>query len=153
MKRRVEENEIIVVKTAMKAEVIPRVQRRLVALYMFLSGLTCKEVAHALGITPSTVSNINRKYKKWGVKGLYDKVKFGRPSRLSLAQQYELKLIVLNKHPSELGLSAKMEWSASIIAKYISQYYKYDYSIRGITQILRRLGFRYVKKKYVCIEK
>lgn len=149
MKMRVLPQELAAVKNAMNQEKIPRVHRRYKALYLFLTGKTCKEVGETLGITPITVSNINRAYKKQGLAGMYDKVIPGRPSRLNEQQQADVRRVVLGSNPLELGMGKKDHWTASLIAAYIENRYGYSYSVRGITRMLEQMGIVYIRPHYV----
>ena len=51
--------------------------------------------------------------------------------------------------PSELGFQAEFNRTAGLIAKYIKRQYGYDYSIRGITGMLDRMGLSYMRPTYV----
>lgn len=149
MKMRVLPQELAAVKNAMNQEKLPRVHRRYKALYLFLTGKTCKEVGETLGITPITVSNINRAYKKQGLAGMYDKVIPGRPPRLNEEQLADVRRIVLESNPQEMGLGKKDHWTASLIASYIKDNYGYSYSVRGITRMLEQMGIVYIRPHYV----
>lgn len=146
---RASQEELNSIKAAMDSEKKVRVFKRYQALYLFLSGKTGEEVAKIVGISPNTVSNIHTAYKNEGLKGIPDKPVPGRPSRLNAEQQVELKSVILNKVPSELGFPAEFNWTAGLIGKYIKREYGYDYSIRGITGMLDRMGLSYTRPTYV----
>jgi putative transposase len=146
---RVSQDKLNAVKSAMDVEKKVRVFKRYQALYLFLSGKTCREVAEIVGITRETVSNINKIYKSEGLQGLQDKPIPGRPSRLTTDQLVALKDVILNKVPVEVGFTAEFNWTAGLIAKYIEREYGYSYSIRGITGMLDRLGLSYTRPTYV----
>jgi len=100
---RVSQEELSAVKVAMDTEKKARIFRRYQALYLFLSGKSCREVAEIVGITKDTVSNIHQIYRSEGLKGIPDKPKSGRPSRLNGEQKAALKEIIVTKSPSEVG--------------------------------------------------
>ena len=133
----------------MDAEKKIRVFKRYQALYLFLSGRTCREVAETVGISKDTVSAIHKIYKKEGLKGIPDKAISGRPPRLSEKQQVALKEVLLKKIPFEVGFPAEFNWTAGLVAKYIEREYGYRYSIRGTTGILHRMGLSYTRPTYV----
>ena len=146
---RVSQDELNEVKAAMDAEKKVRVFKRYQAVYLFLSGKTCRDVAEIVGITKQTVSILHKTYKSEGLQGLQDKPISGRPSRLTADQLASLKEVILNKVPVEVGFTAEFNWTAGLIAKYIERDYGYNYSIRGITGMLGRLGLSYTRPTYV----
>lgn len=146
---RVTQEELNKIKAAMEAEKKVRVYKRYQALYLFLSGKTCEEVAKILGITANTVSSIHIKYKEEGLNGIPDKSMPGRPSRLTEEQKVSIKAVILYKLPVEVGFPAEFNWTAGLIGKYIKREYGYNYSIKGITKMLKRMGFSYTRPTYV----
>lgn len=149
MKMRASTEELSAIKIAMEKEKVARVYKRYQALYLFLLGKTCKEISELIGITAITVCNIHRAYKKEGLAAIPDKTIPGRPARLTQEQRNALKLVILNKLPSDVGFATDLSWTAPLIAKYIKREYGYTYSIRGITGMLARMGFTYVRPTYV----
>jgi putative transposase len=152
MKMRATPQELAIIKHTLRQETVPRVQKRLRALYLFLSGKTCQETAEIIGMTAATVSNINRTYKQSGLGGLPGKSIPGRPSRLSPPQQEQLRHIVLEKLPKEVGLCEKANWTAELIGNYIFREFGYRYSIRGITRMLEHMGIVYIRPHYMMAE-
>lgn len=146
---RASQEELSLIKSAMEAEKSVRVFKRYQALYLFLSGKTCREVAEIVGLTQTTVCTIHKTYQKEGLKGIPDKPIAGRPPRLNEGQRASLKATILSKVPSQVGFPAEFNWTADIIAKYIKREYGYDYSIRGITGMLSRMGLSYTRPTYV----
>jgi len=146
---RASQEELNKIKTAMEAEKKVRVFKRYQALYLFLSGKTCEQVAEIVGITKTTVSKIHMVYKNEGLNGIPDKPVPGRPSRLNKEQKASLKAAILEKVPSEVGFPAEFNWTAGLIGKYIKREYGYKYSIRGITKMLDRMDLSYTRPTYV----
>jgi transposase len=146
---RASQEEINAVKAAMDSEKKVRVFKRYQALYLFLSGKTCEETATIVGVTKNTVSNVHSAYKAEGLNGLQDKPITGRTPRLNAKQQAALKSVILNKLPCEVGFPAEFNWIADLVAKYIKREYGYEYSIRGITGMMDRMGLSYTRPTYV----
>lgn len=146
---RVSIDELEKVRVAMNTAKKVRDFRRYQSLYLYLSGKKCDEVAKIVGLNKGTVSRINQVYMKEGLAGIPDKPRKGRPPRLTPKQKAHIKKIILNKVPSEVGFPAEFNWTAGLIAKYIKREYGFDYSIRGITLILDRLGLSYTRPTYV----
>jgi transposase len=137
------------IKEAMELEKTVRVFKRYQALYLFLSGKTREEVAKIVGISPNTVSNIYAAYKTEGLAGIPDKPIPGRPPRINAKQEAELKSVIVEKLPFEVGFPVEYNWTAGLIGKYIKREYGYDYSIRGITGMLERHG-AFIHSPYLC---
>jgi len=146
---RVSQEELNTIKFAMDTEKKARIFKRYQALYLFLSGKSCREVAEIVGITKDTVSNIHQTYRNEGLNGIPDKPKSGRPPRLNEEQRAKLKEVILRKAPSEVGFPSDFNWTAGLIAKYIKREYGYDYSIRGVTGMFERMGLSYTRPTYV----
>ena len=146
---RASQEELNRIKVAMETEKKARVFKRYQALYLFLTGKTCNEVAEIVGVTKNTVSNIHIVYKNEGINGIPDKSMPGRPSRLNEEQIASLRDLILQKLPVEVGFPAEFNWTAGLIAKYIKREYGYKYSIKGITKILKRIGLSYTRPTYV----
>ena len=149
MKKRVSEKELNLIKMAMDAESKIHIYKRYQALYLFLSGRTCKETAEILGITSTTVSNIHRAYKQEGLAGIPFKLIPGRPSRLDVTQLADLRTVILEKVPSDVGFIAEFNWTAGLIVQYIHRMYGLDYTVSGVTRILDRMGLSYTRPTYV----
>jgi transposase len=146
---RVTQEELDKVKAAMDAQKKVKIFKRFQALYLYLSGKTCKEVAKIVGLNKCTVSEINQIYKNEGLAGIPYKPPAGRPPKLTKEQQASIKEIILNKLPVDVGFPAEFNWTAGLIAKYIEREYGFDYTIRGITKMLERLNLSYTRPTYV----
>ena len=146
---RVSQEELNKVKAAMVAEKEARHYKRYQSVYLYLSGMTCEEVANIVGFHKSTVSDINQKYNKEGLSGLPDKHHPGRPKRLTEEQESAIKEMILTKLPYDVGFPAEFNWIAGLVAKYIKREYNLEYSIRGITKMFKRLNLSYTRPTYV----
>jgi putative transposase len=149
MRTKVSEEELNAIKYAMDNEKIARVFKRYQALYLFLFGKTCRDIAKTIGITKTTVCNLHKIYQNEGLAGIPDKSIPGRPTRLTLEERNALKEVILSNLPSDVGFATDFNWTAGLIAKYIKREYGYDYSIRGITGMLDRMGLSYTRPTYV----
>jgi len=149
MKIRATQEELDAIKSVMDQEKIVRVFKRYQALYLFLSGKTYNAVADIISVTSVTVYNVHKKYKEEGLAGFPDKLIPGRPMRLTLEQREALKQVILTNVPSDVGFPIDFNWTAGLIGNYINREYGYDYSIRGITGMLARMGLSYTRPTYV----
>ena len=146
---RVSKEELQKVKSAMNSEKKARYFNRYQSLYLYLSGKKCDEVASIVGLSKISVSRINQVYWKEGLVGIPDKPREGRPRKLTQEQESGIKEIILGKVPFDVGFPAEFSWTAGLVAKYIKREYGLDYTIRGITGILDRLGLSYTRPTYV----
>jgi len=146
---RVSKEELNKVKAAMDAVKETRYFKRYQSVYLYLSGMTCDQVAGIVGFHKSTVSDINQKYIKYGLDGIPDKPRPGRPRRLTEEQESGIKEMVLTKLPYDVGFPAEFNWTAGLVAKYIEREYGYEYTIRGITKVFKRLNLSYTRPTYV----
>lgn len=140
--------ELKAIQEAMANEKKVRVYKRYQALYLYLSGKKRQEVAEIVGLTPRTISELYSHYLVEGLEGLVDKPIPGRPSRLSEKELEELKSVIIYQRPLEVGFPEQMNWTAQLIGKYIFREYGLSYSIRGITGMLKRMGFSYIRHTY-----
>jgi len=146
---RVSLEELQKVKSAMNSEKRVRYFKRYQSLYLYLSGKKCDEVASIVGLSKVSVSRINHIYREEGLAGIPDKPREGRPRKLTQEQEIGVKEIILGKVPSDVGFPAEFNWTAGLVAKYIKREYGLDYTIRGITGMLDRLGLSYTRPTYV----
>ena len=149
MNKKSSQEELNRIKTAMDSEKKIYIYKRYQVLYLFLSGRTCKEVAEIVDVTPATVSNIHKAYKQEGLSGIPFKAIPGRPSRLDPNQLAELQTVILEKVPSEVGFTAEFNWTAGLVVEYIRHKYRLDYTVAGVTRILKRMGLSYTRPTYV----
>lgn len=146
---RAAEEELLAVKAAMESEKRSRIKKRYCALYLSLSGRTCNEVVEIVGLCKPMVCRIKRVYAVEGLAGIPDKPRTGRPRSLSPRQENHVREVIRKKNPSEAGFPGEYNWTADLIRKYISREYQVGYTIRGITGLLKRLGFTYIHPTYV----
>lgn len=99
------------------------------------------------------VSSLHQTYRDEGLDKIPDKPKSGRPPWLNVEQRSALKEIILGKVPLEVGFPTVFNWTTGLIAKNIAENhfhlgvlkceFGFDYSIRGITGMLDRMGLSY----------
>jgi len=146
---RVSQEELDKVKSAMNTQKKTRVYKRFLSLYLYLSGKTCEEVAEIVGITKTSVSRINQRYYNGGIINIADKPKKGRPPKLTNEQKLIVKHTILYQSPSDVGFPANFNWTAGLIGKFIKREFGANFTIRGITGLLKRLGLSYTRPTYV----
>ncbi|MGX8797747.1 helix-turn-helix domain-containing protein [Fusibacter sp. JL298sf-3] len=71
-----------------------------------------------------TIYRLYTNYRSHDLSSIPDAPREGRPSRLSSEQKAELKDMILNKTPTEVGFPANFNWTAKLIQEYILRAYK-----------------------------
>jgi transposase len=142
------EEQLLEVELRLKCEKSRRMFERYQTVRLHLLGKSNEDVAVAIGRKESTVASYLRKYRKHGLDGLHMKFSPGPPVRLSKEQQAQLKQTIMDFVPHDVGFTAKFNWTLEIIGEYINREFKKDYSIRGVSKLMRRIGLSYTKPTY-----
>ena len=103
------------------------------------SGWSAKQVAEVLLIDPDTARAYFKRYRRAGIRGLSN-----MEYRGSLGWLDEEQLIELDLH-----LQRTLHLSAKDVVRWVKARWGTDYSERGITALLHRLGYVYKKPKLV----
>ncbi len=141
--------ELRAVEQAMNAEKQTRMYKRYRALYLYLSGKSFAKITELSSLCRASVYRLVQVYRQEGLSGIPDKPRKGRPQRLSKQQEAALRDMILSKVPADVGLTAESNWTAALIGEYIKREYGFNYSIRGITGMLKRLGLTYSHSTYL----
>ncbi len=144
--------ELAAIEEAMNAEKRTRIYKRYRALYLYISGQSFEKATEISGLCRSSIYRLVQVYRKEGLSGIPDGPRKGRPQKLSKQQEFALRDMILTKGPEDVGLATKSNWTATLIGEYIKREYGFDYSIRGITGMLKRLGLSYKHSTYVPIK-
>ena len=112
---------------------------RINSLILLGTGMTCEEVSDVLFININTLLNYVKKYKNGGLQELCENNYYGRKSFLTAKQEDQLK--------NEMYI--KIYLTTNSVKEYILLNFNIEYSISGVTKLLKRLGFVYKKPKLV----
>jgi len=82
------------------------------------------------------------------LEGLVMKHSPAKPTRLNEEQHKQLIDLLIHKHPTEVGFEARYTWTLPLIASWIQREFDVEYSVRGISKMLKRLGFSFTKATY-----
>ena len=132
------------VKSYLKKEKNVVVKERLLAINMYMNGMTQEEVSRSLDRNRTFTGHAIRGYLKNGIEGIKERRGGNLKSRLSDEQKEELKYIIENTYPIE----AK-GWDGKIILELIKERYKVIYKIDAIYWVLKQLGITYKKAKKI----
>ncbi len=136
------------IQRLMKQESGRRMFERYQSIFLFLQGMSAKDIAGITGRTAETVNTYIRAYQTSGSSGLQMTTPPGRPDQLIQAQQDELKTTIINKLPVELGFTTKHSWTLQLIRDHIKQTYQRTFSIRGTSKLMQRMNLSYTKPTY-----
>ena len=110
---------------------------RLHGVLLVLSGMSGIQAGKLLHDPTRSVSHWVSTFKKYGLDGLKDAEKSGRPTILKASQQRALEA-ALRKSPQEAGLVGNA-WTGALVASFINKRYHVQMTIRHCRRILRSL--------------
>ena len=116
-----------------------RVARRLRAVILNAEGRTSSELADILQSPRSKVSEWLSRYEAYGVEGLLEGYRSGRPASLSSEQREQLGDI-LDSGPVAYGLDTGI-WTSPMIAWVIEQEFGVHYHPGHVRRMLHALDF------------
>ena len=112
---------------------------RIKAILLLNKGLSYEEIAELLLIDDGTVRRWHKIYEEEGIKTLLKDKYSGGTSKLSFAEQVELAA----------HLDGQIYLTAKEVCSYVQARYHISYTTKGMTSLLRRLGFSYKKPVHV----
>lgn len=135
------EKEVLVLKQAHKQVRDKRLADRIKAVLYVHYGLSYHEIVKLLLLDETTIRRYVNQFKTEGLDGLLKFHYSGGQTKLTQAQELELK--------THLSQGETIFLTAKAVADYVKHYYHIRYSVIGITKLLHRLGFVYKKPKLV----
>jgi transposase len=142
------ENEIDVLNRSMRETNDKRLYERYIAVRLHLEGHSFAEISRLLGPVRQTISSYWHAYQEQGLDGLLLQHSPGKPPRLSDEQQKQLTEMIIHKQPADVGFEARYTWTPPLIATWIKREFGIHYSDRGVSKMLKRLGFSFTKATY-----
>jgi transposase len=112
---------------------------RIKSIYLLGTGWTQEKVCEALLFDEGTLRHYVRRYQAGGIKDLVSNRYLGGQSKLTIEEE-----ILLDQH-----LQDNLYIDAKSIASYIWKTFGIKYSVRGVTELLKRLGYVYKKPKII----
>ncbi len=117
-----------------------RYDHRLHVLLLVAQGMTCPDVASALGDAPRTVQYWIRSFQGHGFEGIRERNRPGRPSRLKL-DHWEFIEDALKRSPENFGLSA-LRWDGRSLSQFIQNNCQVFLSVRQCQRLIRQFELR-----------
>ncbi|MDR2446422.1 MAG: helix-turn-helix domain-containing protein [Treponema sp.] len=105
------------------------------AILLMAQGFTCAEIERILLLDERTLNRYKRLYRNEGIDGLAANNYQGSSCKLSGEQTKELRR----------ELDSKIYRTAEEICEYVWKRFKVRYTVKGMAQTLRRLGYSYKK--------
>ncbi|MBP1997008.1 putative transposase [Paenibacillus eucommiae] len=87
-------------------------------------------------------------YRINGLKGLELGESPGRPSFLTEEQEDQVRKLLVDRRPSDVGFPSEMNRTAPLLQDWIQREFNVTYSERGTRKLLRLLGFSFTKPTY-----
>src|SRR6266404_1104333 len=94
-----------------------------------LEGLEIQEVARKLGVSVATVSKWRQRFSLWGLRGLRDQARPGKP--VKYGAEFRKRVLATLEEPPPPGMS---HWDGPAVAE------KLDASVHAVWRVLRREG-------------
>lgn len=117
-----------------------RQARRMLAIAMVLDGASREDAAHAGGMERQTLRDWVHRYNDFGIDGLLDIARPGRPSHLDESQLQELDALI-EKGP-DIKVHKVVRWRCVDLQSIISERFDVELSERQIGRILNARDYR-----------
>lgn len=101
-----------------------------------------------MGRSVATIGNYVKAYRQEGLSGLTMGQSPGRPSFLNHEQEEELRQLLIERKPADVGFPAEMNWTSFLVRDWIKRQFDVQYSDRGVRKLLGLLGFSYTMPTY-----
>lgn len=115
-----------------------RFLHRLHCVQLVAQGCSRSDVARWFNNDPSSIARWMRHFQRFGVEGLRDEQKPGRPAKLGAEQLKALKR-ELGYPPSKYGHTGHYKWSGKVLASHLEEKYSLTLSTRQCQRLLRQL--------------
>jgi len=110
---------------------------RLHCVLLVTEGCCCCQVAEWFGVHQRTVRRWVHYFNEYGIEGLKDEQKTGRPTKVRDDQLKQLQHDILFK-PSELKY-IESKWSGRLLKTHLKQHYDIEMSVRQCQRILHQM--------------
>jgi len=139
------ENASKEIEALLKSKEDYKIALRLVSILPLAKGESSRKAQELLLLSHNQILIWAKRYLTKGIKGLEDKPKTGRKSKISEEQLQWLKGLVLNQSPTQYGFNTET-WTAPMLVQMIEKECKIKYSDDMVYIILKKkLGLTYKK--------
>ena len=118
---------------------------RLYAVYQLAKGKSSRMLEDLYNVSFKQICNWADRFDANGIAGLKDKVRSGRPSRLT-AEQKEIIRGALTENPEIYGYNSAT-WSGALLIDFIGKRFSIFYKPSSAYVIFRKLGFSFQRAR------
>lgn len=108
---------------------------RLHGVLLVISGMSRAQASELLGVPLRTIASWVNMFNKYGLDGLHDAEKSGRPTTLDDKQKQLLKA-ALNKSPEDFGLNGSV-WTGLLVSEFLNKQCGVKFTMRHSRRILK----------------
>ena len=126
-----------------KTETDPKALRRIDACIARKEGRTIQEIADELRTPYATIQYWLKRIEREGIRGRYDIKNKGAQCRLDDGQIRQL-VRDIRRGPDKFGYESGL-WTMPLLNRHIKKRFNVEYHDYSVWELVRRLGFRYVK--------
>lgn len=112
-----------------------RYYNRLHGLLLVKQGMSCKETAALFGSSVRSIQNWLFYFEKYGLDGIMEDERPGRPTRLTKLQKEQITQLLHNT-PQEAGITTSDIWDGKTLSSYIEKTYCIKLGIRQCQRLL-----------------
>jgi len=123
----------------------PKARDRLMACILYKKGLSIRDIGKFLNRCYSTVREWLLRIRDGGLRNRHDQRKEGRACMLDARQKRQL-VSDIEAGPERCGFETVL-WTAKMIRNHIERRFGVDYSVRGVQDLLRRIGMSWTKAR------
>jgi transposase len=134
-----EEKANLVAITRSRTEEARAVERARIILAC-LEGKEMQQVARELGVSIPTVTKWRKRFALWGVRGLRDQLRPGKPAKYDAT--FRKRVLALLEQPPPLGMS---HWDGPTVAEKLGS------SVYAVWRVLRREGIYLRRLRSWCV--
>jgi transposase len=118
-----------------------KLAKRQAIIQLHKKGKKQTEISYLLDVPQTTVSYCIKKYRLAGK--LEDKHRSGKPSKLSVEQQSELKKVLLDFPPERFGGKSN-GWLTKMAIQYVKDTYGVTYSMRRMQELFHKINLNLI---------
>lgn len=138
-----------IMRIAIQQEIVrsdeSRYDHRLHGLLLVAGGQSCQQVAETFGENPRTVQRWVKRFEEYGLDGLREGERPGRPATLDTKQWAALGRD-MRRTPAEFGHAAQL-WDGKLLSEHLRRHYGVKLGVRQCQRIFRQMGFRLRKPR------
>ena len=124
-------------KNAITRSLQSRFLHRLHCVLLVAEGCNCYEVAAWFGENPRTIERWVHQANEFGLEGLKDEQKTGRPAKVHDDQLKQLQ-VTSSCNPREFGYNQD-DWDGPLLRIHLTRFYRIELSVRQCQRLLHKL--------------